>query len=151
MNGFRNLLLPAFAVFGLFTRHNILSTTHNSSIVPTPSIQNQKMITASQTVSQFGETASFSVSFPENGGPINGAITGNCTGKIHGNYSGDTNGKKLSGYAYATCPVLFFTLSGNAKFNGTVNNNDTNAALNYTARVNGSSQNGSVNLPLSAQ
>lgn len=147
LTAFTMLLNPHAAL-----QHNVptIQDFPTPTAIPTPTIS-QIMLKATGNINQFGKNATITALFPQNGGKVTGNISGDCTGDIKGTYSGEKNGKQLQGIAYATCPVLLFKLSGTATFSGTLNENDTAAAVNYAAKISNNTQNGTFTFTISPQ
>jgi hypothetical protein len=138
-------LATALTVSSVFAPHTVHKTNH-----PTVKVQQEandpNMETLKGKIGADGYTLALNLSYPKNGGPINGTISGTCDGKITGDYNNTNN--KINGVAHGICDVAFIHMPGTIRFNGTLDPKTSTANLHYNATSSEFSKNGTVTLSL---
>ena len=125
-----------------FEKSEKLRTTNFSS-------QGLRMNYPGETVTASGEyrygkyTVAVSLTFPLDGGSVNGSFSGSgCSGSIIGNYAGGSGGA-ISGKASGTCLLV---LPASGTFTGTVNQSRKTVTTSGTGKVANFSGGGSMTL-----
>jgi hypothetical protein len=138
-------LITALSVSSVFASHPVHKTPH-VSVQAQQEVKVSNMEKLKGKIGADGYTLALNLSYPKNGGPIHGTISGTCDGKITGDYNNTNN--KINGVVRGTCDVAFMHMPGTIKFNGTLDPKTSTANLHYNATSSGFSKNGSVTLSL---
>lgn len=140
-------LATALSVTSVFAPHTVHKTNHPTVKVQ-QEVNNPHMEKLNGKIGADGYSLALDLSYPKNGGPIHGTVSGTCDGKITGNFNNINN--KINGVAHGTCDVAFMHMPGTIHFNGTLDPKTGTATLHYNATSSGFSKNGTVTLSLQA-
>lgn len=105
---------------------------------PTPKPQDPGIVVVVNVVGSVtdpGGTASFTASFPQEGGIITGGITGPCEGDIYGVFDASTS--QASGALKGTCLAYGYPVNAEGMFAGIINLQTKKASGTWQGRAGG--------------
>lgn len=95
---------------------------------------NQEKITISGEETYLGKGVAFRLSFPRDGGSIDGSFSGLCKGSLSGKYEGGDHGKAKI-HADGNCNISFIKKAVEVDYTGQVNVSDGNTSGNWTGNL----------------
>jgi len=109
------------SIFATETFQEILEDISSPSPSPsptTPSNPELTIITAYGTETYEGQTSTYTISFPKEGGVLSGAVAGYCEGDIYGAYDAAT--RQVSGTLVGTCQMHGYPVDAEGSFAGII-------------------------------
>lgn len=116
----------------------------NSSVVATPT-PTSNIISASGNFTIKNYSIYVTLNFPQQGGPVTGKVTGDCSASILGEFSGGDSGI-ITGQAFGSCSPLFVPIPAKANFSGAVDQIQKVIPITGTGTAAGISGSGSLTL-----
>ena len=106
-------------------------------------VNQQEVITKSGQYTISGQTVTYTVNFPKNGGEVTGSLGGLCSGEIKGDFDGQEGGV-FTGSVNPSCGVAFLRFSTNVTFTGNLFLNQGRANLDWQGNIPSTPGSGNV-------
>jgi hypothetical protein len=147
---FHKIIIVGVASVGAIVSSVLPGTSHHIPSVHHQIIQPvvvQRTITINKTVHSMGKEVRVNMQMPENGGTIEGVISGDCQGTIDGTYSGQPL-YSMNGKGDVTCTIGFLSLPAIVNFTGNIYPEHQTADIHYTITSGSNfSKTGDITIP----